>query len=144
MGTYGLIVGQRIFIVQNAKVLVLMSQALVETMRGADHPVVAETILEVEMLHVDVTDKGLTAETEKTVEDRLLDGETDLTAEDDPTVGMTSTELVLLNTRKLSDMKLSTGLQQKAWMLIMSKRLQMTEKMMMDSLRDISMKIVIR
>ena len=57
MGTYGLIVEQRIFIVQNAKVLVLMSQALAGTMIGADHPVVVETILQVEMLHEDVTDK---------------------------------------------------------------------------------------
>ena len=47
MGTYDLIVEQKMFIVQNAKVLVLMSQALAGTvMIGADHSVVVETILE--------------------------------------------------------------------------------------------------
>ena len=91
MGTYALTVGQRIFIVQNVRYLVLMSRALAETMREADHLVVAGTILAVEILHVDVTDKEMTAEGGKTVEDKLPDGETDLTAGDNLTVGMTTT-----------------------------------------------------
>ena len=149
MGTYVLIVEQRMFIVQNAKVLVLMSQALAGTvMIGADHSVVVETILEgeieVEMLHEDVTDKEVTAEVGKTVVDELLDGQTDLTAEDDPTVELTNIELVLSNTRRPSDKKLSTGLRQKVWMLIMLTYLQMKWKMKMNSLREISMRIVIR
>ena len=149
MGTYNLIVEQKMFIVQNAKVLVLMSQALAGTvMIGTDHSVVVETTLEVEIaveiLHEDVTDKEVTAEVGKTVVDELPDGQTDMTAEDGLTVELTNIELVQSNTRRPLDMKLLTELRQKVWMLIMLTYLQTKWKMKMNSLREISMKIVIR
>ena len=91
-----------------------------------------------------MTDKEVTAEVGKTVMDKLLDGQTDLTAEDDPTVELTNIELVQSNTRRPSDMKLLTELRQKVWMLIMLTYLQMKWKMKINYLREISMNIVIR
>ena len=95
---------------QSAKVLAHMSPALAVTvMVETDHSVVAETILEVEIvvetLLEDMTDKEMTAEVGETVVDELLDGQTDLTAGDALTVEMTNIELVQSNTRRPLDRK---------------------------------------
>ena len=144
-----MIVGQRMFIVQSAKVLAHMSPALAGTvMIGTDHSVVAETILEVEIvveiLLEDVTDKEMTEEVGKTVMDKLLDGQTDLTAGDNLTVEPTNIELVQSSTRRPSDRKLLTELRQKVCMLIMLTYLQTKWKMKMNYLREITMNTVIR
>ena len=136
------------FIVQSAKVLAHMSPALAGTvMVGTDHSVVAETIIEVEIVVEtfleDVTDKEMTAEG-KTVVDELLDGQTDLTAGDDLTVEPTNIKLVQSNTRRPSDRKLLTELRQKVWMLIMLTYLRTKWKMKINSLREITMNTVIR